>query len=296
MTEKRKDPRVPLKLKVRLKRGSFEGYYYTANISRGGIFVETEEPFPIDEPVEIELYLSEEHRITCHGKVVWSSPAGVNTNYLPGMGIKFEDISLEDREILGRFLGEIIAKEQEVDEDFLYDLQKRIVLTSDDIFDTSAEAIVLFGGEGIKEGQSFMKEVLANSSPSFKKYYEILEGVIGIGRAVMIPYEGKFRSFYVILVGIQRSDGLNDEGILREVMVSALRMAKEQAFPAIAVPVFFLLELGYPIALVSKICFGSVYGFLRKEIFPRKVFFYTNYNNFADFLAFQKIAKEIFSN
>ncbi|GAB4435879.1 MAG: hypothetical protein OHK0040_07110 [bacterium] len=296
MQDNRRDPRVPLKLKVKLKRENFEGEFYTANVSRGGIFVETPEPFSLEDVLDIELFLNEEERIVCKGKVVWLSHENEKSFYLPGMGLKFEDITLKDRERLGQFLGEIIIKEQEVDEDFLYDMESRILVSSDDICETNADAIIVFAGRGIKEQVNFTKEVLKNAGEKLKSNYLLYGDDLNEGETILVPYEGKLKNPYIILVGIPSFYDAYGDQKLRNTILNVLKVAKEQAFPAIAVPAFSLLEIGYPLQNVAKVCLGTTYGFLKKEIFPRKVFFYSNYNNVADLLVFQRIKKEIFSS
>lgn len=296
MQDNRRDPRVPLKLKVKLKRENFEGEFYTANVSRGGIFVETKEPFSLEDLFDIELFLNEEERIICKSKVVWISHENDKSFYLTGMGLKFEDITLKDRERLGQFLGEIIIKEQEVDEDFMYDMETRILVSSDDICETKADAIIVFAGRGIKEQVNFTKEVLKNAGEKLKSNYFLYGDDLNEGETILVPYEGKLKNPYIILVGISCFyDAYGDEK-LRNTVLNVLTVSKEQAFPAIAVPAFSLLEVGYPLQNVAKVCLGTTYGFLKKEIFPRKVFFYSNYNNVADLLVFQRIKKEIFSS
>lgn len=296
MQEKRKDPRIPVKLKVKLKKAGFEGEYYTANVSRGGVFVETNNPFPLEDMFEVELFLSENEKLTCNGKVVWISYSSEKSIYLAGMGLKFEDISLKDREQLGRFLGEIILKEQDVDEDFLYNMDSRIVVSSDDICETKADAIVIFAGRGIKEFVNLTRDVLKNAGETLKKNYLLYGDDLCIGETLLVPYEGELKNPYIILAGIPSFFDAHADDHLRNTMLGILKLAKEQAFPAIAIPAFSLLEIGYPLHNVAKICLGTAYGFLKKEIFPRKVFFYSNYNNVADLLAFQRIKKEIFSS
>lgn len=292
--DKRRDPRVSVRLKVKLIKDSFEGEFYTANVSRGGVFIETKNPFTLGDYFYLELFLTEAEKITCDAKVVWVSHYTENSAYLAGMGLKFENLSLKDRERIGSFLGEIIRKEQEVDADVYYNLEERIIISSEDICETAAQAIAVLAGIGIRDKVSLTQEVLKNAGETLVKNYNLYGDDLEIGDAILVPYEGKLKNPYIILVGSSSFYDAYGEENLRNVMLGVLKMAKDQAFTSLAIPAFSFLEVGYPIQNVAKICLGTAYGFLKKEIFPRKIFFYCNYNNIQDFLVFEKVKKEIF--
>lgn len=292
--EKRRDPRVSVKLKVKLVNDSFDGEFYTVNVSRGGVFIETKNPFTLGDYFYLELFLTESEKISCNAKVVWVSHYTENSSYLPGMGLKFENLSLKDREKIGCLLGEILRREQEVDADMHYNLNERLVISSDDICETPAEVIAVLAGIGIRDRVSLTQEVLKNAGETLVKNYNLYGDDLEIGDAILVPYEGKLTNPYIILVGAPSFYDAFGEENLRNVMLGVLKMAKDQAFTSLAVPAFSFLEVGYPIQSVAKICLGTAYGFLKKEIFPRKIFFYCNYNNIQDFLVFEKIKKEIF--
>lgn len=291
--DQRKDPRVSVKVKVKVKKGNYECILYTANMSRGGIYVETDNPFVVGDILEISLFLSEDLQISCQGKVVWTSYNTDKSFHLPGMGIKFEIISDKDREKLGAFLGRIIAANYDVEKDY-YPLWERINVSTENICDGSWDVVAIFAGVAMKETVNFTKDVLAAACESFKNSYLEYGETLNTGETILLPYEGKLKSHYVILVGLPFFYDAHGEENLRVAMNSLLQLAKEQAFLALAVPAFSLLELGYPVQTIAKICLGTSYAFLKKEIFPRKVFFYCNYNNIQDMLIFQGVKKEIF--
>ncbi len=296
MTDKRKDPRVAVRLKVKIKMGDFEKQFYTANVSRGGLFIECETPLHFEDVFHIELYLSENDVIRCMGKVVWISQPTEKSIYLPGMGLKFEDISLSDREKLGAFLGKIILSEQQVDEDYFYKLEERIILSSEDIYDTNSDAIVVFAGQGIRETVVFTKNIVKSGDGTLKKNYDLYGEELEVGQTLLVPYEGTLKCPYIILTGIPSFFDFNSDENLRNALLGALKMAKEQALPTISIPTFSLLEIGYPLQNIARVSLGTAYGFMKKEVFPKKVFFYCNYHNIQDLLVFQKFKKEIFSN
>lgn len=294
MQDKRKEPRVPIKLKVIIKKDDFEDVYYTANASRGGIFVETAYPFSLDERLEIKLFLSENEVVMAKGKVVWVSHPHEKNIYLPGMGIKFEELDIKDMEKLGIFLGKIIKAEQTVDDETFYHIEDRIIISNDDICQTNAEVVVVLAGRGVKEIVNLTKNVLDISSESLKNFYYAYGDDLNIGEPLLLPYDGKLNKPYVILVGAPTFyDAFGDE-LLRDAIWSVLRLASEQTFASVAIPAFSFLEIGYPLRNLAKVCLGAAYGFLKKEVFPKKVFFYSNYNNQNDLLVFQRVKKEIF--
>ena len=64
---------------------------HTLNISNGGLFLETENPLPIDSIVTLRMRLfGETEPMEMIGCVVWSNPGGKNNNFPSGMGIQFK--------------------------------------------------------------------------------------------------------------------------------------------------------------------------------------------------------------
>ncbi len=102
--EKRQNQRHPLRTKMdyRAQSGGDFLFEYTTNISRGGIFIETREPLPEDTVVEMRFQPPEaDQAIEVQGKVVWVNPwREGEDNPNPGMGIQFEDLSDESRELI----------------------------------------------------------------------------------------------------------------------------------------------------------------------------------------------------
>ncbi|MBO6936736.1 MAG: TIGR02266 family protein [Deltaproteobacteria bacterium] len=73
-------------------------FAYIENISEMGIFVRTDDPLPPGTEVTLRFTASKS-RIELDGCVMWINPVrddGDNPN--PGMGVRFESLSPEDRE------------------------------------------------------------------------------------------------------------------------------------------------------------------------------------------------------
>jgi type IV pilus assembly protein PilZ len=64
---------------------------HTLNVSNGGLFLETENPLPIDSVVTLRMRLpGETEPMEIQGCVVWSNPKGKNNAFPSGMGIQFK--------------------------------------------------------------------------------------------------------------------------------------------------------------------------------------------------------------
>ncbi len=73
-----------------------------SNISRSGAFIESDKPLPIDAEVQMTLALPESgQEVHAVGRVIWNYDMRKETaQFVPGMGIKFMDMSAEDRALL----------------------------------------------------------------------------------------------------------------------------------------------------------------------------------------------------
>lgn len=86
---KRRNRRVDLNLLVQYRFDTFDDFMseYAADISEGGMFIETEEPRAVGDMIYLQFALRDGTRlIEGLGRVAWSSGAGSRR---PGMGIEF---------------------------------------------------------------------------------------------------------------------------------------------------------------------------------------------------------------
>ncbi len=76
------------------------------NISRGGLFIRSDAPLPIDTEVSLVLRLPETGQcIRATGRVVWNYDMQKGTTHIvPGTGIRFLDIAASDRAALEELL------------------------------------------------------------------------------------------------------------------------------------------------------------------------------------------------
>jgi uncharacterized protein (TIGR02266 family) len=86
-------------------RGMFVANYVT-NISKGGMFIRSDHPFPLHSQVHLRFRLPEiDVIIETAGRVVWNYDIARGTNHLlPGSGIKFVGLSPADRAAIERYL------------------------------------------------------------------------------------------------------------------------------------------------------------------------------------------------
>lgn len=83
--EQRKHKRVPLLISLDVSGRHFLQFKKTANLSLGGIFIETELLEELGTPVEMNFIFDDDDRARVLGEVAWVSSA----KHHPGMGIRF---------------------------------------------------------------------------------------------------------------------------------------------------------------------------------------------------------------
>ena len=94
-----RDPRYQVDIPVDYEtRDLFLGSRVT-NISRGGLFIRTDNPLPVQTEVSLSLHLpQDEGVIEARGRVVWNFDVPKNSfHVVSGMGIKFIDLSSDQR-------------------------------------------------------------------------------------------------------------------------------------------------------------------------------------------------------
>jgi uncharacterized protein (TIGR02266 family) len=104
----REAQRVRARLEVRYGPGRRQLLCnYSVNISTGGLFLETDDPLPVDTPLELEFTLpSRQTAIRCNGRVAWvNHPVLLNKPEMAaGMGVQFVDLRLDDMHAIRDFI------------------------------------------------------------------------------------------------------------------------------------------------------------------------------------------------
>ena len=111
--EKRCNSRYHVHIKVEYKtKGMFLSNYVT-NISKGGVFIETKEPFPVSSEIDLALELPEsQSTIHAQGRVAWTYDIkkGGPLVVVHGMGIKFTDIKPDEIKALETYIEELSSQ------------------------------------------------------------------------------------------------------------------------------------------------------------------------------------------
>jgi uncharacterized protein (TIGR02266 family) len=95
--------RIPYVVKVEFRTASSFLVAYSINLSRGGIFLETEHPAAIGDAIALEFTVPGLGPIQVTGRVAWQRPPGLDGP--AGVGIQFQDVD----ENLGRIIDGLIA-------------------------------------------------------------------------------------------------------------------------------------------------------------------------------------------
>lgn len=115
-SERRREQRAPIELKVEYKRLNTFFYDYTKNISKGGTFIKTDKPLEIGTVFLFKLLVpAQDDPLALRGEVRWvvkegeplppEAPAG----HEPGMGIRFVYDDAEQRHALERIVEKMMV-------------------------------------------------------------------------------------------------------------------------------------------------------------------------------------------
>ena len=79
---------------------------WCANLSRGGLFLQTDQPFGAGRRILVEITLPDGHRVEAVGRVAWTrlSPTQGERGDSNGVGVEFLALAVEDRAAILHFL------------------------------------------------------------------------------------------------------------------------------------------------------------------------------------------------
>ncbi|AKF05969.1 TIGR02266 family protein [Sandaracinus amylolyticus] len=98
-SERRSYERFDTRIHVDVTSGETFLFAYITNISEMGIFVRSESPLPIGTELRMRFAHDEGGELELSGMVVWINPLRANgDNPNPGMGVRFESLTAEQRE------------------------------------------------------------------------------------------------------------------------------------------------------------------------------------------------------
>jgi uncharacterized protein (TIGR02266 family) len=111
-----KAPRGPTNLRIKFRSASLDQFIerYAVDVSRGGIFIRTREPLPVDTRLRLEFQLQDSTPLLAgEGTVVWiREPDPARENVTPGMGVRFDKLTPESQPTLEKILAEKTRLEQ----------------------------------------------------------------------------------------------------------------------------------------------------------------------------------------
>lgn len=101
-----REPRYAVNIRVDETTTSLFTSGRVTNLSRGGLFIETPAPLPIQSAVDLALHLPEIRTVLkVKGRVVWTYDVNRSTSQLMvGSGIKFVDLSPVQHQVLTRYI------------------------------------------------------------------------------------------------------------------------------------------------------------------------------------------------
>jgi uncharacterized protein (TIGR02266 family) len=107
--DQRRDRRYDVRVQVACSASGLFVSARATNVSRGGLFVPTAHPFPLHSKTTLTLSLPEPFAtVRAKGLVMWVQEAKKGTvrtaRTTSGMGIRFTDMSTEDRVVLEKYL------------------------------------------------------------------------------------------------------------------------------------------------------------------------------------------------
>ena len=112
-SDRRRELRAPIELRVEYKRLNTFFADYTKNISRGGTFIGTERPLEVGTEFVFALdlpTLSEPLRL--RGRVMWTTTADEASKANPaGMGIEFQYDSPAERRAMEKIVEDLVVKQ-----------------------------------------------------------------------------------------------------------------------------------------------------------------------------------------
>jgi len=103
---RRRHSRLPVSLEVQYRtQGSFL-VSYTFNLSKGGLFLETQDSLPIGTALTVRLIIpGAEKPIETDARVVWVRETNPSQNLPPGLGLQFDSLESQMGVLIDRLVG-----------------------------------------------------------------------------------------------------------------------------------------------------------------------------------------------
>jgi type IV pilus assembly protein PilZ len=102
----RQHPRYEVSFPVECSTRQFFFSNHVSNIGKGGLFLRSDRPLPLNEEVSLVLHLpGTQKSIFAAGRVVWNHDAENASHRVLGSGIRFVGMTASDRAALESYLG-----------------------------------------------------------------------------------------------------------------------------------------------------------------------------------------------
>jgi len=113
ITERREHPRAEAKIEIEFKKDIDFVTSYMLNISKGGLFLKTDNAYPLETIVFLRFTMpGDTQPIETEGKVVWCNTTKGKGYFPRGMGIKFLKLQPNDAEKINKFVAEHLGQIQ----------------------------------------------------------------------------------------------------------------------------------------------------------------------------------------
>jgi uncharacterized protein (TIGR02266 family) len=96
--------RVPLFLEVEYRTAGAFLVAYSSNLSKGGLFIDTERPLPVGTELGLRFAIPGSGKIEVRGVVAWVRPAAIDGKPA-GMGVEFEQLDTHHGEVIDDIVG-----------------------------------------------------------------------------------------------------------------------------------------------------------------------------------------------
>jgi type IV pilus assembly protein PilZ len=104
----RQYPRYEASFPVECSTRQFYFSNNVRNISKGGLFLRSDRPLPLNEEVSLVLHLpGTEKGIYATGRVIWTHDSEGSHQLVPGSGIRFVGMTASDRAALESYLAQL---------------------------------------------------------------------------------------------------------------------------------------------------------------------------------------------
>jgi uncharacterized protein (TIGR02266 family) len=105
LPERRAYPRAEARIEVEFKKDIDFASSYMINISKGGLFLKTDDAYPLNTIVFLRFTMpGDTEPVETEGKVVWSNTSRIKEVFPRGMGIKFLKLKPNDAEKIKKFV------------------------------------------------------------------------------------------------------------------------------------------------------------------------------------------------